>query len=172
MTTLIWHKILQINAFFYPGMPVPASFMYFWKMHSKWQIIFTQFCELFSLSSEITVNSAFHIASPAITDQDCSSPDHFPCEISGVRVQEKTAKVKTESCPQVVRLLIKGAGERKAGHLSTTKRKHSMPAGQKVCLCRVRLLQDSCHPHLGDRNKHITHIRVWLFYHNLKCSYL
>lgn len=52
-------------------------------------------------------------------------------------VQEKAAEAKTEICPQVVRLLIKGAGERKAGHLSTTERKHTMPAGHKVCLCRV-----------------------------------
>lgn len=68
MTTLIWHQILQINSLFYPSMAVSASSMYFWKMQSKRQILFMEFCELFSLSTQNTVNSAFHIANPAITN--------------------------------------------------------------------------------------------------------
>lgn len=136
MTTLVWHQILQKNSFFYPSMSLSASSMYFWKIHSKWQIIFTQLCELFSLSSQNTVNSAFHIASPAITDWDFSSPDLTFC-VRPLECQEKAAEVKTGACPQEVRLLIKGARERKAGHLSTTRRKHTMPAGQKACLCCV-----------------------------------
>lgn len=94
-------------------------------MLSKRQTTFIQFCELFSLSSQNTINSAFHIAYPPITNCDFSSFDHFLAEKSGMPVQDKAAEVKNETCPQVASLLLMGAGERKVRHLSTTKRKHN-----------------------------------------------
>lgn len=70
MATLVWHQILADKCILlsYPSMSVSPSSMYFWKMRSKWQTIFTQFCELFSPSSQNTVNSAFQIANSAITN--------------------------------------------------------------------------------------------------------
>lgn len=118
-------------------MSVSASSGYFWKMLSKWQTTFIQFCELFSLSSQNTINSAFHIAYPPITNCDFSSFDHFLAETSGMPVQDKAAEVKNETRPQVASLLLMGAGERKVRHLSTTKRKHNTSKAESVFMLPV-----------------------------------
>lgn len=160
MTTWAWHHILADKCILhsYPNMSVSASSVYFGEMPSKWQTTFMEFCELFPLSSQDTVNSSFYIASPTITNCDFSSSDHILTETCGMPLQDKVGEVKNETRPQVVSLLIKEVEERKVIHLSTTKRKHKIPARQKVRLCCLWLLQDSYHPQVGDRNKHITYV--------------
>lgn len=114
-------------------MSVSASSVYFGEVLSKRQTTSMEFCELFPLSSQNTVNSAFYIASSTITNCVFSSSDHILTEPSGMPVQDKVGEVKNETCPQVVSLPIKEVEERKVGHSSTMKRKHTIPAGKCVC---------------------------------------